>query len=172
MWVLILARTWFAFGLPSKTGCDRRDQCSKHRWIHSYETSRLYIRCSWLDFLQVDVRSVVPWTTNRTKTNRFPRTSRCHQQVDVGQAVALCASQNLFGHLSRAGSLTTTMISEVYLLCVLCAQKHRAKKTDHNVPFDSFGGVTRVLEWEVAPLSIEILYWFFVRGSASSNFVL
>jgi hypothetical protein len=24
--LLILARTWFAFGLPSKTGCDREDR--------------------------------------------------------------------------------------------------------------------------------------------------
>jgi hypothetical protein len=28
--LLILARTWFAFGLPSKTGCDKR--------LHSFPT--------------------------------------------------------------------------------------------------------------------------------------
>jgi hypothetical protein len=30
--LLILARTWFAFGLPSKTGCDSRDVI----WFEKY----------------------------------------------------------------------------------------------------------------------------------------
>jgi hypothetical protein len=29
--LLILARTWFAFGLPSKTGCDNFESCY-HAW--------------------------------------------------------------------------------------------------------------------------------------------
>jgi hypothetical protein len=28
----------------------RRDQCPKHRWLHSHETSRVYIQCSRLEF--------------------------------------------------------------------------------------------------------------------------
>jgi hypothetical protein len=50
------------------------------------------------------------------------------EQVDVNQAVMLCASKNLIGRLSRAGYLTTTMTSEACLLCVLCVQEHRARK--------------------------------------------
>jgi hypothetical protein len=30
--LLILARTWFAFGLPSKTGCDNHQAVVHHVW--------------------------------------------------------------------------------------------------------------------------------------------
>jgi hypothetical protein len=39
-WVLILARTWFAFGLPSKTGCDScRHRGGTHRGKGHCDTS-------------------------------------------------------------------------------------------------------------------------------------
>ena len=45
--------------------------------------------------MQVDIRSAVPQTATRKKTNGFPRTSRCHQRVDVDQTFVLCAPQKL-----------------------------------------------------------------------------
>jgi hypothetical protein len=60
----------------------------------------------------------------------------------------------LIDRLFRTGSLTTTMVSETCLLCVLCAQEHKAGKAERRVAVDSSGGVTRVLGWEVAPLLV------------------
>jgi hypothetical protein len=44
-----------------------RDRCSRHQWLHSYETSRVYVRCSRTKSMQAGVRSAVPRTTPTTK---------------------------------------------------------------------------------------------------------
>jgi hypothetical protein len=43
--------------------------------------------------MQVDIRSAVPQTATRKKTNRFLRTSRFHQRVDVDQIVTSCGPE-------------------------------------------------------------------------------
>jgi hypothetical protein len=45
----------------------RRDQCSRHQWLHSHETSRVYVRCSRMQSTQIDVRSAVPRTAPMTR---------------------------------------------------------------------------------------------------------
>jgi hypothetical protein len=51
-----------------RTDCTlRRDWCSRHQWLHSHETSRVYVRCSRTQSMQEDVRSVVPRTALATR---------------------------------------------------------------------------------------------------------
>jgi hypothetical protein len=45
----------------------RRDRCSRHQWLHSRETSRVYVRYSCTQSTQADVRSAVPRTTPATR---------------------------------------------------------------------------------------------------------
>jgi hypothetical protein len=39
-----------------------RDQCSRHQWIHSHETSRVYARCSRTQSIHEDICHAVPRT--------------------------------------------------------------------------------------------------------------
>jgi hypothetical protein len=41
-----------------------RDRCSRHPWLHSHETSRVYVRCSHTQSMQADVRSAVSRTAS------------------------------------------------------------------------------------------------------------
>jgi hypothetical protein len=38
--LLILARTWFAFGLPSKTGCDNKALAIEHKRVQLGDLKR------------------------------------------------------------------------------------------------------------------------------------
>jgi hypothetical protein len=44
-----------------------RDRCSRHQWLHSHKTSRVYVRYSRTQSIQADVRSAVPRTTPATR---------------------------------------------------------------------------------------------------------
>jgi hypothetical protein len=44
---LILARTWFAFGLPSKTGCDNKPSWSSHEIMKLLWRSKVCTHSSW-----------------------------------------------------------------------------------------------------------------------------
>jgi hypothetical protein len=79
------------------------------------------------NLMQDDVRSAIPRTATRKKTNGFLRTSRCRSSSRA------MLPKNLIGRLSRAGSLTTTMVSEAYLLRVLCVQEHIVGKAVRTV---------------------------------------
>jgi hypothetical protein len=44
-----------------------RDRCSRHQWLHSDETFRVYVRCSRTQSTQAYVRSTVPRTASATR---------------------------------------------------------------------------------------------------------
>lgn len=54
----------FAFSLRWNL---RSDRCSRHQWLYSQETSRVYVRCSRTQSTQADVSSAVPRTAPTTK---------------------------------------------------------------------------------------------------------
>jgi hypothetical protein len=45
----------------------RRDRCSTHQWLHSHETSRVYVRCSRTQSTQADVHSAVTRMASATR---------------------------------------------------------------------------------------------------------
>jgi hypothetical protein len=51
-----------------RTDCTlRRDRCSRHQWLHSHETSRVYVRCSRTQSTQAYVCNAVPRTVPATR---------------------------------------------------------------------------------------------------------
>jgi hypothetical protein len=111
----------------------QRDQCSKHRWLYSHETSRVYIQCSRLEFDAGWCSQYNPANSHQEEDEWVPAnksmspTSRCRSSSRA------MLPKNLIGRLSRAGSLTTTMVSEACLLRVLCVQEHIVGKAVHTV---------------------------------------
>jgi hypothetical protein len=45
----------------------RKDRCSRHQWLHSHETSRVYVRCNFIQSMHAGVRSAVSRTAPPTK---------------------------------------------------------------------------------------------------------
>src|SRR5688572_27876285 len=85
----------------------RRDRCSRHQWLHSHETSRVYVQCSRTQSMQADVRSAIPRTVSTTKN-----------WINAGQVVGASsreyAPQKPDRPHTRASVALRTTISEAY----------------------------------------------------------
>jgi hypothetical protein len=56
-----------------------RDQCWMHQWLHSHETSHVYVWCSHTNSMWAGVRSALPRTASTTKNRSgWSEQSRVH----------------------------------------------------------------------------------------------
>jgi hypothetical protein len=72
-----------------RTECtQRRDRCSKHQWLHSHETSHVFVRCSRTKSVQEDVRCAVPRTVaglGKTSNEAAGQTDHASSREDAPQ---------------------------------------------------------------------------------------
>ncbi len=117
-----------------RTECtQRRDRCSRHQWLHSHETSRVYVRCSRTKSVQEDVRSAVPRTVagkKNSSTRQLGKTSNeAAGQTDHASSREDAPQKSDRPH-TRASVSLRSVISEA---CspTLCARR----RWDENVLF-------------------------------------
>jgi hypothetical protein len=107
----------------------RRDWCSRHQWLHSHETSRVYVQCSRTDLMQEGVRSAVPRTTpmmrtgyRRSSAGRVDEASSREYAPQKPDRSHTRASVPLWTAISEASSPTLSVLAEggTGMCCLQC----------------------------------------------------
>jgi hypothetical protein len=111
-WATVIMTPTVACALPRRL----RDRCSRHPWLHSHETSRVYVRCSRTQSTQADVRSAVPRTApvtrNLISAGRADEASSREYALQKPDRLHTRASVSLWMAFSEACSLTLSMFAE------------------------------------------------------------
>jgi hypothetical protein len=93
----------------------RRDRCSRHQWLHSHETSPVYVRCSCTHSTQADVRSAVPRTApvmrNLISVGQADEASSHEYAPQKPDRLHTCASVSLRTAISEAYSPTLSVLA-------------------------------------------------------------
>jgi hypothetical protein len=129
----------------------RRDRCSMHQWLHSHETSRVFVWCSCTKSMQKDVRRAVPRTVAE-KNNSTRRPGKTTNSRRHYRNPALCrvldALPSAFCRALGKKSLPSATLGKV-LLSVMIAftesrtlgtEIHSAKKSLPSVNHSANGG--------------------------------
>jgi len=115
-----------------RTECtQRRDRCSRHQWLHSHETSRVFVRCSRTKSVQEDVRCAVPRTVAGKKNSSTRQLGKATniklwtKQLDkqITRAVAKTLPKNLIARTPVQVYLCGRWFRRPALPLSLCSQK-------------------------------------------------